>query len=227
MVKISNLINGAIEQYAVSSTNTRIGLAQFSEDLDVLHDMMLTDKALLSQKLASLSFTKGSRNIPKVLKDIASNIFVKLPRLGAKLKIFMFVAGPTDDLDKSQVNAVASELKKSNIEVQFVYIGDHSSKSLLPFVKSESDIMHIASPNEIPFALDPILKMKGLKQGRNAVFLRKYIVLTIYLLFVCKFQIYYQFYIRNKLIPYFFFTSVYHSCKARVLYLLIILRKLS
>ena len=207
LIKVSHLISGAVEQYTVSPTNTRIGLAQFSEDLDVLHDMKLTDKTMFSQKLASLSFVRGPRNIPKVLKDIASNVFAKLPRPGAKLKIFMFVAGPTDDLDKSQVNTVANELKKSNIEVQFVYIGDHSSKSLLPFVNSENDIMHIASPNEIPFALDPILKMKGLKQGKNTVLLGNYLILTIYSLYGISGCIS-NLKIRHKFICNFFFTSV-------------------
>ena len=166
LVKISSLLMGAVDQYTISPTNTRVALVQFSKDLDILHRMSIVDRTVLLQKLSLLSFSKDHRDIPNALKDISSTVFAKPARPGAKLKIFMFVAGPTDHLDQSKVNAAAEELKKNKIEVQFVYIGDHSGKSLLPFVKSENDIMHVASPNEIPFALDPILKMNGVKQGR-------------------------------------------------------------
>ena len=167
LVKISSLLKGAVEQYTISPSNTRVALVQFSKRLDILHRMNIVDKAILLQKLSMLSFSKDRRDIPNALKDISSSVFAKPARPGAKFKIFMFVAGPTDGLDQSNVNAAAEELKKNNIEVQFVYIGDHSGKSLLPFVKSENDIMHVASPNEIPYALDPILKMNGVKQGRR------------------------------------------------------------
>ena len=167
LVKISNLIRGALEQYPVSSTNVRAALVQFGENIDTLHRMENPDKTELYQKLSSLSFSKSDRNIPVALRDIASNVFAKSPRADAKLKIFMFVAGPTDGLEESQVNAVATELKKRSIDVQFVYMGDHSSESLMPFVKSENHIMHIAPSHEIPFALDPILKMDGVRQGKK------------------------------------------------------------
>lgn len=165
MIKVSSLIAGTIQQYNVSETDTRVGLVQYGDNIEILH--RLQDKTAINEKLKLLSSSKGDRDITKALREISTKAFVRPPRPGAKQKIFVFVAGPTDELNNLEAVIVGNELKKMNIEVQFVYIGDHSSKSLLPFVDSNNDIMHIASSNEIAFALDPLLRMRGVTQGNS------------------------------------------------------------
>ena len=167
MKRVASLIGGALEQYTISSTNTRVALVQYGEAIQILHDLAMPDKKIIKQKLDAFSFSKGIRNIPTALREMASKVFAKSLRPGAKLKIFMFVAGPTDEVDTSQVQIVANELKEKKVNVQFVYIGDHSSNVLLPLVNNENDITHVASNHEIAFALDVVLKMKGVKQGKN------------------------------------------------------------
>ena len=171
LMKVSNLIAGALDQYSVSPTNTRVALVQYGDSIDVLHEFPVTDKAEFHAKLKLLSTGRRNRDIPGSLRELASKVFQNRPRDGIKQKIFMFVTGPTDEVDKVQVDVAASELRRKNIEVQFVYIGDHSSKSLLPLVKDANDIMHFTSSNEIAFAVNPVLRMKGVPQGKTFTYL--------------------------------------------------------
>ena len=165
LIKISELILGALQQYNLSPANTRVALVQYGNGIDVLHSLQNPDLTAIRNKVYGFSNRKGQRNIPKALSQIDSNIFQQAVRSGSKKLVFMFVAGPSSEVNKREVDTVGKTLMAKNIEVIFVYVGDHDSSMLQPLVRRKEDMMHVYPSFEIPFVIDPVLRMSGVRQG--------------------------------------------------------------
>ena len=165
LTKASNLISAAVRQYSIQATDTRVGLVQYGANAEILYSLQTANQDALNGKLAGLVHANEQRRIPESLRQINRNIFAKSVRAGAKKTIIMFVNGPSDDVNPQEVTAVSQELGRNNINVLFVYIGDHSDGMLHPLTKGRYDIMHLPSYKDMAFAIDLVLRLQGLRPG--------------------------------------------------------------
>ena len=165
LTKASNLISAAVRQYSIQATDMRVGLVQYGANAEILYSLQTANQDALNGKLAGLVHSNEQRRIPESLRQINRNIFAKSVRPGAKKTIIMFVNGPSDDVNPEEVTVVSQELRRNNINVLFVYIGDHSDGMLHPLARGKYDIMHLPSYKDMAFAIDLVLRLQGVKPG--------------------------------------------------------------
>ena len=165
--RASNLISSSVAQYTLSADSIRVGLAQFDSNANILLPLNKIDEQALVSSLTRLTASSNTRNIPRALNQIRTAMLSSQERPGVKRSIVLFVQGPSDAVDSAALKAEADELKRANIDMLIVYVGDSPTVKLQPLATTQYNIQRIASYLQMPFALQPILMLRGDKPGTS------------------------------------------------------------
>ena len=164
---MKNLLTEAVNNYNVSKEHVNAGIVQYSSDANTRASFG-GNKANLMRVLDQLKTISGQRNVINALRHIHENTLSKSPRRpDAKRAVFVFVGGTVATMGKSDLGAMANIYRNAGIDLFFILYGPQQERKNFDTLTGNQDkVIQYDSHYMLPYAIHPLLTLKGMKQGK-------------------------------------------------------------
>ena len=149
--RIKKLVKSSFGYYNISKQNSRIGLAQFGDDTQViLHPSEGTSKAIVDSFIKIFKRPGGSRRIDRALLTVRRVIFDKSDRNQKKVLILV-TTGMNAKKGADMLPAEADLLKKQGVDTVVLSVGPlRNEKELNAIAKKVENVVKVAKPERLP-----------------------------------------------------------------------------
>ena len=154
--KLKELAKNIIDKYSISKHGTRMGIIEYSDEINVKIPLGTThDAPQLKRLVDNIAPSRGTQRFTaRALKKVAKQVFPVSfgGRLGAQRVLIIITAGPTSDTDN--IDKAVEETKKAGVNVFVVTIkdGEDDAGKIVP----DDNVVPVKTIDDLPSAADQL-----------------------------------------------------------------------